>query len=246
MVDVGTTRVDDRATIERLFAPGSKRLEAFDRRGSIVVGDVHPAVAEVAGALTPVPGGVGPLTIAMLLKNTLAAAEMRVGSRQRSDGRGERVECDALQRLTRCGTVSCSGHAVDWLHAEGGPDRRNRDRQEPRAGAIPGTWRAVPRRRRARARRDGGRNRGVAARSPRGSVQDILDRDRRGRSGEAGGRSSSPTTRRGGTSRRSCTPPCTAPSRRGCGRSSCWADRRSRSSTFRCCTRPATPPTSTA
>jgi methylenetetrahydrofolate dehydrogenase (NADP+)/methenyltetrahydrofolate cyclohydrolase len=77
VVDVGTTRVDDRATIERLFAPGSKRREAFDRRGSIVLGDVHPAVEEIAGALTPVPGGVGPLTIAMLLKNTLAAALMR-------------------------------------------------------------------------------------------------------------------------------------------------------------------------
>jgi methylenetetrahydrofolate dehydrogenase (NADP+)/methenyltetrahydrofolate cyclohydrolase len=78
VVDIGTTQVDDRATIERLFAPGSKRLEAFERRGSIVVGDVHPSVEEIAGALTPVPGGVGPLTIAMLLRNTLAAAEMRV------------------------------------------------------------------------------------------------------------------------------------------------------------------------
>jgi methylenetetrahydrofolate dehydrogenase (NADP+)/methenyltetrahydrofolate cyclohydrolase len=52
----------------------------FARRGSLVVGDVHPQVAEVAGALTPVPGGVGPLTIAMLLKNTLAAAEDRAGA----------------------------------------------------------------------------------------------------------------------------------------------------------------------
>jgi methylenetetrahydrofolate dehydrogenase (NADP+) / methenyltetrahydrofolate cyclohydrolase len=82
VVDIGTTRVDDRATIERLFAPGSKRREVFERRGSIVMGDVHPEVEEIAGALTPVPGGIGPLTIAMLLKNTLAAAEMRVGSRQ--------------------------------------------------------------------------------------------------------------------------------------------------------------------
>jgi methylenetetrahydrofolate dehydrogenase (NADP+) / methenyltetrahydrofolate cyclohydrolase len=82
VVDVGQTRIDDRATVERLFAPGSKRLEAFDRRGSIVVGDVHPSVEEIAGALTPVPGGVGPLTIAMLLKNTLAAAEMRVAGHE--------------------------------------------------------------------------------------------------------------------------------------------------------------------
>jgi len=77
VVDVGTTPVADRAVIEKIFGKDSPRLEAFARRGSIVVGDVHPSVAEVAGALTPVPGGVGPLTIAMLLKNTIAAAEAR-------------------------------------------------------------------------------------------------------------------------------------------------------------------------
>jgi methylenetetrahydrofolate dehydrogenase (NADP+)/methenyltetrahydrofolate cyclohydrolase len=77
VVDVGTTPVSDRATIERLFPPGSKRREAFERRGQLVVGDVHPDVAEVAGALSPVPGGVGPLTIALLLKNTLLAAQAR-------------------------------------------------------------------------------------------------------------------------------------------------------------------------
>jgi len=81
VIDVGTTQVTDPAVVERLFPVGSKRREAFERRGSIVVGDVHPAVAEVAGALSPVPGGVGPLTIAMLLKNTLAAAQLREGSR---------------------------------------------------------------------------------------------------------------------------------------------------------------------
>ena len=77
VIDVGTTPVQDRALIEKIFGAGSPRLETFARRGSIVVGDVHPSVAEVAGALTPVPGGVGPLTIAMLLKNTVAAAEAR-------------------------------------------------------------------------------------------------------------------------------------------------------------------------
>jgi methylenetetrahydrofolate dehydrogenase (NADP+)/methenyltetrahydrofolate cyclohydrolase len=77
VVDVGTTRVDDRQVVERLFAEGSKRRQAFERRGSLVLGDVHPGVELVAGALTPVPGGVGPLTIAMLLKNTLTAAERR-------------------------------------------------------------------------------------------------------------------------------------------------------------------------
>ena len=79
VIDVGTSRVSDRAVVERLFPPGSKRREAFERRGSIVVGDVHPDVADVAGALSPVPGGVGPLTIAMLLKNTLTAAQARTG-----------------------------------------------------------------------------------------------------------------------------------------------------------------------
>jgi methylenetetrahydrofolate dehydrogenase (NADP+)/methenyltetrahydrofolate cyclohydrolase len=79
VVDIGTTQVSDRAIVERLFPPDSKRREVFERRGSIVVGDVHPAVAEVAGALSPVPGGVGPLTIAMLLRNTLAAAQLRAG-----------------------------------------------------------------------------------------------------------------------------------------------------------------------
>jgi methylenetetrahydrofolate dehydrogenase (NADP+) / methenyltetrahydrofolate cyclohydrolase len=77
VIDVGTTRVEDRALIERLFAPGSRRREAFERRGALVLGDVHPSVEDVAGALTPVPGGVGPLTVAMLLKNTVLAAEQR-------------------------------------------------------------------------------------------------------------------------------------------------------------------------
>src|SRR6476620_3793614 len=78
VIDVGTTPVQDRQIVERLYGSPSKRLEAFDRRGSVVVGDVHPGVADVAGALTPVPGGVGPLTIAMLLRNTVAAATARV------------------------------------------------------------------------------------------------------------------------------------------------------------------------
>ena len=78
VIDVGTTPIAERATVEKIFGAGSKRLETFDKRGSVVVGDVHPSAADVAGALTPVPGGVGPLTIAMLLTNTLAAAERRL------------------------------------------------------------------------------------------------------------------------------------------------------------------------
>ena len=78
VIDVGTTRVEDRAFIERLYPPGTKRHAAFEKRGALVLGDVHPGVEAVAGALTPVPGGVGPLTIAMLLKNTVRAAQARL------------------------------------------------------------------------------------------------------------------------------------------------------------------------
>ena len=78
VIDVGINRVDSRDTAVDLFGPHHARLAGFDQRGSMVVGDVHPGVERVAGAMTPVPGGVGPLTIAMLLKNTLTAAESRV------------------------------------------------------------------------------------------------------------------------------------------------------------------------
>ena len=81
VIDVGTTPVSDRAVVEKLFGAGSPRLETLAKRGSIVVGDVHPSAAGAAGAITPVPGGVGPLTIAMLLKNTVAAAKERHASR---------------------------------------------------------------------------------------------------------------------------------------------------------------------
>jgi methylenetetrahydrofolate dehydrogenase (NADP+)/methenyltetrahydrofolate cyclohydrolase len=78
VIDVGINRVSDRASVERLFPEGSPRRAQFESRGSVLVGDVHPEVEEVAGALTPVPGGVGPLTIAMLLANTVTAAERRL------------------------------------------------------------------------------------------------------------------------------------------------------------------------
>lgn len=77
VIDVGTSPTSDRQLVVRLFGEGSTRVANFDKRGSTVVGDVHPGVWDVAGAMTPVPGGVGPLTIALLLKNTLAAAESR-------------------------------------------------------------------------------------------------------------------------------------------------------------------------
>jgi methylenetetrahydrofolate dehydrogenase (NADP+)/methenyltetrahydrofolate cyclohydrolase len=77
VIDVGTNRVTDAAQAERIFAKFPERLARFCEKGSALVGDVHPDVVEVAGALTPSPGGVGPLTIAMLMSNTVKAARMR-------------------------------------------------------------------------------------------------------------------------------------------------------------------------
>jgi methylenetetrahydrofolate dehydrogenase (NADP+)/methenyltetrahydrofolate cyclohydrolase len=81
VIDVGMNQVTDRAEFDRLFAGNAKRQEMFRTKGSTLAGDVHPHVAEVAGAITPVPGGVGPLTIAMLMANTVRAAELRRGGR---------------------------------------------------------------------------------------------------------------------------------------------------------------------
>jgi methylenetetrahydrofolate dehydrogenase (NADP+)/methenyltetrahydrofolate cyclohydrolase len=81
VIDVGMNQVTDRAEFDRLFAGNAKREETFRTRGSTLVGDVHPQVAEIAGAITPVPGGVGPLTIAMLMANTVRAAKLRRGGR---------------------------------------------------------------------------------------------------------------------------------------------------------------------
>ena len=82
VIDVGMNTVTDAAEFQRFFAGNAKREETFHKKGSVLMGDVHPEVAEVAGALTPVPGGVGPLTIAMLMFNTVKAAKMRRGARQ--------------------------------------------------------------------------------------------------------------------------------------------------------------------
>lgn len=79
VIDVGVNRIVDETTVRSLLPLGSPRLQTFAQRGSLLVGDVHPAVSETAGALTPVPGGVGPLTVAMLMVNIVRAAEMRLG-----------------------------------------------------------------------------------------------------------------------------------------------------------------------
>lgn len=80
VIDVGMNTVTDAAAARSLFPAGHPRLARFDERGSVLVGDVHPEVADVAGALTPVPGGVGPLTVTMLMMNTLRAARARAES----------------------------------------------------------------------------------------------------------------------------------------------------------------------
>ena len=79
VIDVGINRVTTREEFEQFFAGDAKREATFAKRGSTIVGDVHPKAFEVAGAYTPVPGGVGPLTIAMLMANTVRAAKMRRG-----------------------------------------------------------------------------------------------------------------------------------------------------------------------
>jgi methylenetetrahydrofolate dehydrogenase (NADP+)/methenyltetrahydrofolate cyclohydrolase len=79
VIDVGMNKVSDPEEVRALFGDAAeKRLEVVAKRGSTLVGDVNPAEAlEVAGMLTPVPGGVGLLTVAMLMKNTLTAAKLR-------------------------------------------------------------------------------------------------------------------------------------------------------------------------
>jgi methylenetetrahydrofolate dehydrogenase (NADP+) / methenyltetrahydrofolate cyclohydrolase len=79
LIDVGVNRIDSRQEFDRFFAGNAKREAAFAKRGSTIVGDIHPAAFEISGAYTPVPGGVGLLTIAMLMANTLRAAKLRRG-----------------------------------------------------------------------------------------------------------------------------------------------------------------------
>ncbi len=82
VIDVGINRLKDRESVAEIFANDAGRLAAFDKSGSVVVGDVHPSVFRNCAAYTPVPGGVGPLTIAMLMSNTVLSAELRFGTPQ--------------------------------------------------------------------------------------------------------------------------------------------------------------------
>jgi methylenetetrahydrofolate dehydrogenase (NADP+)/methenyltetrahydrofolate cyclohydrolase len=88
LIDVGINRVTEEAEVERFFAGDAERKAQFTRRGSTLVGDIHPAALAVAGAYTPVPGGVGALTIAMLMQNTVTAARARRGSIVRASAAG--------------------------------------------------------------------------------------------------------------------------------------------------------------
>jgi methylenetetrahydrofolate dehydrogenase (NADP+) / methenyltetrahydrofolate cyclohydrolase len=81
VIDVGMNTVTDPAQFKEFFGGDEKREKTFAEKGSTLMGDVHPKVAAVAGALTPVPGGVGPLTIAMLMSNTVKAAKLRRGNK---------------------------------------------------------------------------------------------------------------------------------------------------------------------
>jgi methylenetetrahydrofolate dehydrogenase (NADP+)/methenyltetrahydrofolate cyclohydrolase len=86
VIDVGINRINTRAEFDRFFVGNAKREATFAKRGSTIVGDVHPKAFELAGAYTPVPGGVGLLTVAMLMANTVHAAKMR----RASGGKGAR------------------------------------------------------------------------------------------------------------------------------------------------------------
>jgi methylenetetrahydrofolate dehydrogenase (NADP+) / methenyltetrahydrofolate cyclohydrolase len=77
LIDVGINRVTDEAEVKEFFGDDPVRAATFAKRGSVVVGDVHPRAFEISGAYTPVPGGVGALTIAMLMHNTVKAAKLR-------------------------------------------------------------------------------------------------------------------------------------------------------------------------
>ncbi|HXB22319.1 MAG TPA: bifunctional methylenetetrahydrofolate dehydrogenase/methenyltetrahydrofolate cyclohydrolase FolD [Candidatus Solibacter sp.] len=81
VIDVGINTITDHSEFHKYFAGDAAREKSFSEKGSTLIGDVDPHVAEVAGALTPVPRGVGPLTIAMLMVNTVKACKLRRGTR---------------------------------------------------------------------------------------------------------------------------------------------------------------------
>ncbi|HET9401040.1 MAG TPA: bifunctional 5,10-methylenetetrahydrofolate dehydrogenase/5,10-methenyltetrahydrofolate cyclohydrolase [Candidatus Acidoferrales bacterium] len=101
VIDVGINRVTDAALAAQLFADAQERLAKFRQKGFAVVGDVHPGAAKIAGAITPVPGGVGPLTIAMLMHNTVKAARMRRMSAAKNHAQSEAAETAAVSAFVK-------------------------------------------------------------------------------------------------------------------------------------------------
>ena len=90
VIDVGTNKVTDAREAESLLRNFPARLAKFREKGAVLVGDVHPDAVNTAGALTPVPGGVGPMTITMLMSNTVKAARLRRGRVARTVPSGAR------------------------------------------------------------------------------------------------------------------------------------------------------------
>lgn len=80
VIDVGTTVLKNEEEVVKIFGPSGPKIESFRSGKTVIVGDVHPSAYEKCSMYTPVPGGVGPLTIAMLLRNTVAAARLRSSS----------------------------------------------------------------------------------------------------------------------------------------------------------------------
>jgi methylenetetrahydrofolate dehydrogenase (NADP+)/methenyltetrahydrofolate cyclohydrolase len=95
VIDVGTNKVTDAKEAESLLRNFPARLQKFREKGSVLIGDVHPDAVNIAGALTPVPGGVGPMTITMLMSNTVKAARLRRGS---ASSIPENAQCSAGAR----------------------------------------------------------------------------------------------------------------------------------------------------
>jgi methylenetetrahydrofolate dehydrogenase (NADP+)/methenyltetrahydrofolate cyclohydrolase len=86
VIDVGINTLTAEADVFRLFPAGHRKRAQFAAKGRVLIGDVHPEVEDVAGAMTPVPGGIGPMTVAMVLRNTLIAAELRSGGEVSAGG----------------------------------------------------------------------------------------------------------------------------------------------------------------
>ena len=116
VIDVGQNVITDAAQAERIFAKFPEKIESFRKKGSVLVGDVHPDVIEIAGAFTPVPGGVGPLTIAMLMSNTVRAARLRRGQA----GAAPPLPCanGAMLRVGLTGGIGCGKSTVAAMMRE--------------------------------------------------------------------------------------------------------------------------------